>query len=309
MQLLAWLDALGAVDSVPVSPISPTAGVPSAAPASAASRRAALAQLGRGALAAIPAVGAAFAATAGPGPRVASIVTDAFNLILRAAYVQQALLAQALARPTLVVPAPDRARLEAIQPILDNLIVQLSGSISLSGDAVEAPAAYDFTGNRNVAGGGPFSPFTSYEDFLLLAQVFGDTLSRTLINGLNTLGGNGLFAELLAQFLGTTSRLAADVRHLRAAIVPGVQPWPVDGDRSTLPPFFLEQVPAYEGEDSAVVYNVLDLTYTGEAAVLPEPLPARDVLTAAFDQPFPLTQSESVPTASLDRLLGQFRAM
>lgn len=301
MQLLAWLDALGATD------FSSDSASASAA-VGGASRRAALARLGRGALTTVPAALTAFAATAGPPPRVTSVVTDAHNLVLRVAHAQRALLDAGLAAAGLV-PAAEVARLQAVRDHTHDLIGRLQESVRLSGDAVApVPLAYDFTGNSG-AGAGPLSPFTFYDDLLVLAQVLADTLSRMLLSSLTVLAGNTVFAGLAGQLLGTTSRLAADVRLLRQPRNPTVQPWIVDGEGpATLPALLVEQVPAYDGEDRTLIFGVLDLASTGTNAVLPDPVPARAVLTAAFDQPLPITADELLPLGSINRLLALFNA-
>ena len=297
MNLLTWLDALSATGAT---------GAPAGSAAS--SRRAALARLGRNALAVVPVLASVQAVTAGPPARVSSLTTDALNLVLRVAHLQQALLTAALANAALV-PAPDRPRFEAMQPLLTDLIAQLGRSVSVSGDTIELAGNYDFTGNSSAAGGGPFNPLGSYDDLLLLAQIFGDTLSRILLSSLSVLSNNTVFAELVGQVLGTTSRLAADTRLLRQVRNPAVQPWIVEAENATLPPFFIEQVAAYENEDRTVVFNVLDLAKTDTTAVLSAPIPARASITAAFDQPFPLTRAEALPFAGLNQLLAPFRVI
>ncbi len=302
MKLLSWLDALsGTADSGTVG----------------ASRRAALARLGRAALATAPLLAGAATVTAGPPLRVTSFVTDALNLLLRVAYPQQALLAAALAAGG--TPFPDaaaRTAFEQQQVLLNNLINRLRTSVGASGDAVEAPRAYDLTGNASTAGGGPLNPRTSYADFLVLAQVFADVLSRTLLSTLPTLGGNTVFAELSGQLLGTTSRLAASARRRRQLMGTAVQPWIVEAeDAATLPPLFTTQTKPYEGENTTLVFSILELTAVDAPMAMPpvyavlNPVPARAVLTAAFDQPLALVAPESLPQGAVAQLLTPFWAL
>ena len=311
MHLLAWLDALGAADS------SADSSADLADASAAASRRAALARLGRGALATVPAGLTALAATAGPRPRITSVVTDALNLTLRVAHAQRSLLTGALATGGTPLPGPaEGARLQAVLDHTNDLIARVETSVRLSGDViVTPPATYDFTGNRGMGGAGPLNPSGSYDDVLVLAQVFADTLSRALLSSFGVLTGNTVFAELAGQLLGTTSRLAADVRLLRQARNPAVQPWVVGAESpATLPALLVEQVPAYDGEDRTVICNILDLASTGvvlpngTSTIVLDPIPPRAVITAAFDQPLPLTQTETLPFASLNRLLALFNA-
>ncbi|MBC7446910.1 MAG: hypothetical protein H7330_02505 [Hymenobacteraceae bacterium] len=295
MHLLAWLDALGAADL-------PTA--------SAATRRAALARLSRGALAAVPAALVAPAVAAGPSPRVTSVVTDAFNLILRVARAQRVLLENALAAGTPPAGAP-RERFQLVLSYTTNLIERIENSIRLSGDALPPPRTYDFTGNA-PSGGGPLDP-ASYDDLLVLAQVFADSISRTLLSSLGVLAGNTVFAELSGQLLGTASRLAALVRLTRQERVSAVRPWIVDAEASTLPAIFTTTTVPYAGEASTRIYSILDLATTGPTAVLPvDPDRTAADLTAAFDQPLPLaeatmtTSAETLPVAAVNQLLAPF---
>lgn len=310
MNLLTWLDALGAVDSADFSGFADA----DAADSPAASRRAALARLGRGAVAAVPLIGTATGALAGPRPRVTSIVTDAFNLVLRVAYVPRALLTDALATGGTPLNATERDQLQSTKLLLDDLIARLQSTVSLSGDTTAAlpPRSYDFSGNANAGGGGPLNPIGSSADLLLLTQVLLDTLSRTLISTLPALVINAIFSEMAGQLLGTTSRLAAGVRALRAATGAPVQPWIVDAEGTTaLPAIFTTQTTPYAGEDSKIVFGVLDLAATVKP-VLPQPLPDGTVLTAAFDQPLALMPAamgalaEVLPETAVNRLLAPF---
>lgn len=287
MQLLTWLDALGAADS--------------SASAAPASRRAALARLGRAALTAVPAAGVV-PAVAGPPARVASITTEFLYLALRVARAQTALLSQALTNN--VPPTADRTLLELVRDTTLDLAARIE-AISISGDALPPVRQYSFTGSPT--GPGPFDP-NSYPDVLLLAQVFADTLSRVLISALGSLANNTAFAELAAQLLGTNSRLAALVRRARQAQVAAVQPWVIKEEEATnLPVVFVEEVPVYGGESSERIFGVLNLAADStDTGAIFDPLPAVEQRTAAFDQPLLPVGTEIIPYTAVNQLLERF---
>jgi hypothetical protein len=310
VNLLAWLDAIGRTDAAPTDFASN--------PAAASTRRAALARLGRAALAATPLV-ATTTALAGPPPRVTSVTTDSLNLLLRVAYPQRKLINDALTGGTLSIPGSDRTAFEQHRAFLDDLINRLTLSVRTSGEIVEPVRNYDFTGNASAAGGGPLAPFTSYADFLLLMQVFSDTLSRVALSLLTAIAGSTVFTELAGQILGTASRLAADARLRRQANgVAAVRPWIVETeDPSTLPPLFTTTTKPYEGENSNTVFGgilQLDTPPRVPPATTPlpvlDPVPANPVLTAAFDQPLTLATVNSVvetlPQKAVTDILAPF---
>ncbi len=300
MQFLAWLDALSAPDiSAP----------------GAASRRVALTRLGRGVLATLPAAVAIPAATAGPSPRITSVITDALNLVLRVARTQRALLAKGLADGT-PPNGEARARFQMAHDYTHDLIVRVENSILLSGDALTPTYAYDFTGNSSATGGGPLNP-SSYDDLLVLAQVFADLISRTLVSSLSVLVGYTVFSELFGQLLGTASRLAALVRLTRQERVSTLRPWIIDAEgTAALPDIFTTTTMPYAGEASTIIFGTLDLASMGATAVLPaDPARTTSDLTAAFDQPLPLVAAtatvpgETLPIAAISQLLAPFEVI
>jgi hypothetical protein len=293
VNLLAWLDSLSGVassDSVAADP---------------ASRRLALARLGRAAVATVPALVAATDALAGP-PRVTSITTDALNLVLRVAFAQQALLTRALDASSTSVPAADRSTIETIRTLTTDLITQISLSVSQSGDVLETPRNYDFTGGRSAAGTGPLQPTTSTDDFLGLTQELTDLLSRTLISTLAPVAGSTVFTELITQLTATVSRMAATVRLIRQRRgATAATAWISEEDAAGAPALLAG---VYQGESSAVVFK-LDLLQTTSQTppiptnVLPLPLPPRATITEAFDQPLPLATDELLPQQKVTDLI------
>lgn len=254
MNLLFWLDAL----ATPAS-------------AEAASRRAALSRLGRAAAIAAPTLTVSQRALAGTD----SLITAGLNLWLRVAQLKLTLLDAGLTNLA-ALPADGRATVQAARGALVELIAGFRAAIERSGDAAEAPRTYDFTGGAGSQAG-PLAPLSSYADFLLLAQTLADLLVRTLIGQLGTLTASGQFADLAAQSLGTTSRIAALLRRRGASLISGPRlPWVEERESTvTLPALML----SYVSEDTV---NQFGIYLPGVEALKGR---APETYTAAFDEP------------------------
>jgi len=137
-------------------------------------------------------------------------------------------------------------------------------------NAPYVPAAYDFTK------GGNYEVFSNYAAFLMVAQVFEDTVVRAYQGQVASLVQTDLLTPLL-QICATEGRHASFVRLIRrnmgAVEIPA--PW-INNDVAPADEF----LPNYQGEANVQQLNVITTTLPGVNGNVPL-LSA----TAAFDEP------------------------
>ncbi len=141
---------------------------------------------------------------------------------------------------------------------------------ALGGAAIDKPE-FDFTAK------GMFKPFSSYGQFLILAQAFEDTGVRAYKGQAGNLTGGGDLLTAALQIHSVEARHAARVRRLR-----GVQSWYLRTDRDR------NVAAVYTGEDN-VTQGGVDLTTITD-------INAVDI-QESFDEP--LTKEEVTAIAAL----------
>jgi hypothetical protein len=137
------------------------------------------------------------------------------------------------------------------------------------------PAAYDFTK------GGVYATFSDYATFLMMAQVFEDTVVRAYQGLVAGFAGTSVFTTMY-QIAATEGRHAAHARLLRrnmgAVEIPA--PW-INNDIAPKQPDFQAN---YLGEANTQQLNVVTTSLPGLTGTVPQ-LSA----TAAFDEPLDKT--------------------
>lgn len=224
------------------------------------------------AFAAIPAgmvVGSTQNASAAHIPDVLNVL----NFALTLEYLEGEYYTTGINSPGLIPAGKDMAIFETIEKHEVDHVAFLKAAIeSYGGTPVEKPT-FDFTA------GGNFSPFTDYEQFLILAQAFEDTGVRAYKGqaGNLILENSALTAAL--QIHSVEARHASEVRRLR-----GLKGWITQAERGAGMPAATQAV--YDGEDNLIqggvdVTTVTPIGSDGITEGFDEPLTTEEVLTIA----------------------------
>jgi hypothetical protein len=208
------------------------------------SRRSSLSQfgnLGKGlALASVPfglsaLSSKSFAADIQPTP---ASPTGALQLALTLEYLESAFYTQAVASPSLNIPASDLAAITLIRDHEADHVAFLTAAMNANGVAIPAMPEFDFSGGLGL------EPFNDYQTFLAVAQAFEDTGVRAYKGQAGNLKGTAFLTPAL-QIHSVEARHASMIRRIR-----GQKGWITGQDSGGLPPEF--QV-VYAGEQSTAL--------------------------------------------------------
>jgi hypothetical protein len=177
---------------------------------SAVGKKAAVAAipLGLGALMTTPAK-AETVDTAKGGPLFKTVLTDALQLALVLEYLENEYYATGLGSGTLI-PNTDKPVFMQIAKHESAHVNFLKSTLTSLGVAPGAKPNFDFTA------GGSFTPFTDYNQFLILAQAFEDTGVRAYKGQAGNVMSNKAVLQAALQIHSVEARHASQVRRMRA---------------------------------------------------------------------------------------------
>lgn len=240
------------------------------------------------ALAALPfAIGSMFKKAYG---QTTDAVVDALNLALEFEYLEYTYYRQANNTGGLI-PSTDLPGFKAIEAqekahidFLIDTITTLGGVPFVPKNythpttvAPYVPAAYDFEM------GGTYTPFSDYETFLILAQVFEDTGIHALQGQMSTLLSNNAILTQAFQLMEVEGRHAAFVRTVRRLDPINAPETPTPWITNNIPPTIPFQS-YYAGEDNVEQYGVVIMNLPNINN--PGGKSPQVAATAAFDEPY-----------------------
>jgi hypothetical protein len=193
--------------------------------------------------------------------------TDILNFALLLEYLEAEFYAKGLDAGIIPSGAPEKVIMQIAKHEAQHVEFLKK---ALGGAAIEKPD-FDFTAK------GMFKPFSSYGQFLVLAQAFEDTGVRAYKGQAGNLVGGGDLLTAALQIHSVEARHAARVRRLR-----GVQSWYLRTDRDR------NVAAVYAGEDNVTQGGVNLTTITDISAV---------DIQESFDEP--LTKEEVTAIAVL----------
>jgi Ferritin-like domain len=282
MQLLKLLAELAATDPAQLEQSAP--------------RRAALESLGRFSaktLAAALPLGLA----ALPAQASTNTILDSLTIALQLERMQEAFYTQALAVTGAFFPADAtlRASIVAMQRHQQQHVTLLTDSIINSGGTVPVRPNYDFTGSRNGTQPALFaSVFSSFDEFLQLAQLLEDAGVRAYKGQVQFLASNSFILQTALRLHSTEARHAARIRIMRQKRGAVVKPWPSPTDASITVAGKTDVVYAGENALEQLVPSYRPVPFR----LLPIGFPGTNILTQgvpeAFDEPLNATQAASV---------------
>jgi len=170
---------------------------------------------GKIALAAVPlAIASMFNKAYGQTP---STVNDVLNFALTLEYLEAEFYTKIVGSPGyLTAPAVAQAALTKIKND-ENAHVAFLKTV-LGTNAVAKPN-FDFTGNKSIAGGGPFTGYlTNYAVQLAMAQTFEDTGVRAYKGQAGNLQSNKTVLTAALQIHSVEARHASHIRYMRRAL-------------------------------------------------------------------------------------------
>lgn len=138
-----------------------------------------------------------------------SALTDALQLALTLEYLEDEYYKIGLAAANLI-PASDKVVFQQISKHEDAHVTFLKSTLTSLGTAPAAKPTFDFTVN------GAFSPFTNYQQFLILAQAFEDTGVRAYKGQAGNVMSNKDVLQAALQIHSVEARHASMVRRMRA---------------------------------------------------------------------------------------------
>lgn len=138
-----------------------------------------------------------------------SALTDALQLALVLEYLENEYYALGLAAPSLI-PSADRVVFMQIAKHESAHVTFLKNTLTSLGVTPGAKPTFDFTAN------GSFSPFTDYNQFLVLAQAFEDTGVRAYKGQAGNVMSNKTVLQAALQIHSVEARHASQVRRMRA---------------------------------------------------------------------------------------------
>lgn len=164
--------------------------------------------LGLGALMTTPAKAETVDTTKG-GSLFKDALTDALQLALVLEYLENEYYAMGLAAGTLI-PNTDKPVFMQIAKHESAHVNFLKSTLTSLGVAPGAKPNFDFTA------GGSFTPFTDYNQFLILAQAFEDTGVRAYKGQAGNVMSNKAVLQAALQIHSVEARHASQVRRMRA---------------------------------------------------------------------------------------------
>ncbi|NIF05159.1 ferritin-like domain-containing protein [Chryseobacterium sp. Tr-659] len=171
----------------------------------------------------------------GTGAAFKSTLTDALQLALVLEYLENEYYSIGLSTPGLI-PNADRTVFMQISKHESAHVSFLKSTLTSLGTAPGNKPTFDFTAN------GSFSPFTDYNQFLILAQAFEDTGVRAYKGQAgNVMSDKGVLQAAL-QIHSVEARHASQVRRMRAN-----KGWIELADGGNMPS---ATNPVYTGEDN-----------------------------------------------------------
>lgn len=142
-------------------------------------------------------------------PFFKSVLTDALQLALVLEYLENEYYAMGLAAGTLI-PTADRVVFMQISKHESAHVTFLKNTLTSLGVTPGAKPTFDFTA------GGNFTPFTDYNQFLILAQAFEDTGVRAYKGQAGNVMSNKAVLQAALQIHSVEARHASQVRRMRA---------------------------------------------------------------------------------------------
>jgi len=180
-----------------------------------------------------------------------SALTDALQLALTLEYLEDEYYRIGLASPTLI-PAADRTVFMQISKHEAAHVVFLKSTLTSLGVTPAAKPTFDFTAN------GAFTPFSNYQQFLILAQAFEDTGVRAYKGQAGNVMSNKAVLQAALQIHSVEARHASQVRRMRAQ-----KGWIELADGGMMP---AATNPVYAGEGVTVQAGYNTATAFGAAA-------------------------------------------
>lgn len=138
-----------------------------------------------------------------------SSLTDALQLALVLEYLESEYYTEGLAKVGLI-PNADRTVFMQIAKHESAHVTFLKSTLTSLGTTPGAKPTFDFTA------GGNFTPFTDYNQFLILAQAFEDTGVRAYKGQAGNVMSNKVVLQAALQIHSVEARHASQVRRMRA---------------------------------------------------------------------------------------------
>ena len=135
-------------------------------------------------------------------------LTDALQLALVLEYLEDQYHAEGLATAGLI-PTADRVVFQQIAKHETAHVAFLKAALTSLGATPGTKPLFDFTAN------GAFTPFTNYQQFLILAQAFEDTGVRAYKGQAGNVMGNKAILQAALQIHSVEARHASQVRRMR----------------------------------------------------------------------------------------------
>lgn len=145
----------------------------------------------------------------GPQNTMKNALTDALQLALTLEYLEDEYYREGLNAGTLI-PTADRTVFMQISKHEAAHVAFLKSTLTSLGVTPAAKPTFDFTA------GGNFTPFTDYQQFLVLAQAFEDTGVRAYKGQAGNVMSNKAVLQAALQIHSVESRHASQVRRMRA---------------------------------------------------------------------------------------------
>jgi len=144
-----------------------------------------------------------------PGNTGKSPLTDALQLALVLEYLEDEYYTKGLSTAGLI-PSADRPVFMQISKHESAHVAFLKSTLTSLGQTPGAKPTFDFTAN------GAFSPFSDYNQFLVLAQAFEDTGVRAYKGQAGNVMSNKTVLQAALQIHSVEARHASQVRRMRA---------------------------------------------------------------------------------------------
>lgn len=178
-------------------------------------------------------------------------LTDALQLALTLEYLEDDYYKMGLAVATLI-PAADKAVFMQISKHETSHVNFLKTTLNALGTTPDPKPTFDFTA------GGNFSPFTDYNQFLVLAQAYEDTGVRAYKGQVGNVMSNQTVLQAALQIHSVEARHASQVRRMRAN-----KGWIENANGGNMP---AATNPVYEGEGVTIQAGFNTATAFGAAA-------------------------------------------
>lgn len=189
--------------------------------------------------------------TENPTFAMKNALTDALQLALTLEYLEDEYYRIGLNSGTLI-PNADRVVFQQISKHEAAHVTFLKNTLTSLGVTPAAKPTFDFTA------GGNFTPFTNYQQFLILAQAFEDTGVRAYKGQAGNVMSNKTVLQAALQIHSVEARHASQVRRMRSN-----KGWIENADGGNMP---AATNPVYAGEGVTVQAGFNTATAFGAAA-------------------------------------------